>query len=163
MTYFSIVWRLSGDVTLLETMIISTWSICTKSAITSNNFKFDVFSALLRLVIWMLNNSINFSLFLLFIETMTCFLDRSFIVMFCFGLDLLLPLMIFWIFSIFFACNFGKVYLILRISLVLEDVNKACMYDFLAFLFSISWLVFLKNLKIVYCSWIFFWFLEFSE
>ena len=52
------------------------------------------FSTLLRLVIWTLDNSMNFDLFLLLIGIMTCFLDGPSIIMFNFGLDLLSLLII---------------------------------------------------------------------
>jgi len=53
-------------------------------------------------------------------------------------------------FLIFSACNFGKVSLIFKISLVIED--KAYTYNLLAFLFSVGWLLFLKNLDIFLTS-----------
>ena len=48
----------------------------------------------------------------------------------------------------FFAYNFGKVSLIFRILLVVENRDEACTYDFLVSFFSASWLFFLKNLDI---------------
>ena len=112
-------------------MIIPAWSMYTKSAMTSNLI---FFRALLRLVMWVLEDSMNFNLFSLLIGIMTCFLEGSFVVIFNFGLDLLLLLIILWMFLIF------------KILLVVED--KAYAYDFLAFFFSVSWLLFLKNLDI---------------
>ena len=62
--YFPIVWRSRGEATLLVTIIIPVWFMHTKSAITSD---FISFRALLRLVIWVLDNYMNFDLFLLFL------------------------------------------------------------------------------------------------
>ena len=87
---------------------------------------------------------------LLFIEILACFLGGSFVVMFSLGLDLLLPLMILWMFLILFTYNFRKVFLIFKISLVLD--NKACVYDFLVFFFSVGLVSFLKNLDIFMIS-----------
>ena len=130
---------------LLVTIVIPAYSNCTKSAMTSDLM---FLRALLRLVIWELNDSINFVLLSLLIRIMTCFLKGSFIVIFNLGLELPSLLMIFWIFSIFFAYNFRNISLILRISLVVVDEDKIYIYDFLAFFFLTSWLFFLKNLKI---------------
>ena len=60
-----------------------------KSAITSDLISL---SALLRLVIWTLDDSMNLALFSLLIGTITCFLDGPFIVMLIFGFGLLLLL-----------------------------------------------------------------------
>jgi len=49
-------------------------------------------------------------------------------------------------FSILFTCSFGNISLIFKILLVLG--NKACVYDFLVFFFSVGLVPFLKNLDI---------------
>ena len=87
-------------------------------------------------------------MFSLFIGTMTYFLDRFFIVIFNFCLSLPSLLIIFWIFSIFFAWRFRNISLIFNISLVLDNEDKACVYNFIMSLLPISWLLFLKNFKI---------------
>ena len=113
-----------------------------KSAAISNLI---FFKALLILAIWELTSFINFFVFSEFTETVTCFLDGFFIVMFSLGFVLFLSLMIFWMFLIFLFCNLGNTSLILRVSLaVLEEKDKACAYDF----FSLFSVFFLKNLEI---------------
>ena len=88
------------------------------------------FNALFILVTWILLSSIKFFLLLLFIETITCFLDGPFVVILICSLGLLLLLMIFWILSILFALRNKKVSLILRtFSILLLDL-KAWAYDF---------------------------------
>ena len=87
-------------------------------------------------------------MFILFIETMTCFLDISLVVMLVWDLDLLLPLIIHWMLSIFFVLRMEKTSLILRTFSELLPTLEAYIYN-------ISWLPFvwdsvfvLKNLEI---------------
>jgi len=63
----------------------------------------------------------NLALFLLLIEIITCFLEELFVVIFSLGLGLVILLMILWMLSILFACSLGKVFLIFKISLILDD------------------------------------------
>ena len=114
----------------------------------SHDFQFDILQSPIKISIWALNASIKFDLFSLFTGTMTCFLDRLFIVIFNLGLGLPSLLIIFWIFSIFFAWRFGNVSLIFDIFLMLDNENKACTYDFIVSLILVGWLLFLKNFKI---------------
>ena len=67
----------------------------------------------------MLLSFIKEILLLLLIGIITCFLNNSFVVMLILGLGLLLPLIIFWMFSILCAWRFGNISLILRMFLVL--------------------------------------------
>jgi len=53
-------------------------------------------------------------------------------------------------FLILFTYSFGNISLIFKISLVLD--NKACVYSFLVFFFSVSLISFLKNLDIFMTS-----------
>ena len=114
----------------------------------SYNFQFDILQSLIKISIWVLNTSINFDLFSLFMETMTCFLDRPFIVIFNLGLDLLSLLIIFLNILYFLCLEIWKCFLVCNISLVLNDENKTCTYDFIVSLFLVGWLFFLKNFKI---------------
>ena len=66
-----------------------------KSTMTSYLIFFD---SLFKLEIWVLLSSINFVLLLLFIGTMTCFLNRPFMVMLILSFDLLSLLIIFYIY-----------------------------------------------------------------
>ena len=107
------------------------------------------FKALFMLVMWTLLFSIKF---LLFMRTMTCFLDRPLVVMLICGLSLLLPLIIHWMLSMFFTLRIGKTSLILRIFLVLLPILKVYAYD-------LSWLILawvdifvLKNSEILLIS-----------
>ena len=85
----------------------------------NHDFWLDIFRALFMLETWLLLSSINFLILLLFIGTMTCFLEGSLVVMLICSLGLLLPLIIFYMFSILFTLRYGKASLILRTSTVL--------------------------------------------
>ena len=98
-----------------------------KSTITSDLM---FFNALFMLVTWTLLSFIKFFLLSLFIGTITCFLDRPFVVILIHSLGLPLPLMIFWILSILFALRDGKVSLILRTFSVLLLDLEAWAYNF---------------------------------
>jgi len=114
---------------------------------TSNLIFFNI---LLRLVICVLENSINLALFSLLIEMITCFLEKSFVLMFNLGLGFLILLMILWMLSILFICSLEKVSLIFRFLLIFG--NEACIYDFPMLFFSVSLILFLKNLEIFLTS-----------
>ena len=86
------------------------------------------------------------------IETIACFLDRPFIIILSFGLDLPLSLMIFWIFSILFVWRFRKTSLILRTSLMLFPNYNIWAYNLPLFLFLFIELVILKYLEIFLTS-----------
>ena len=101
------------------------------------------FNTLLRLVICMLEDSMNLALFLLLMEIITCFLEELFVVMFNLGLGFLILLIILWILSIFCLRKFS---LIFRILLVFG--NEACTYDFSISFFLVSLVFFLKILEI---------------
>ena len=118
-----------------------------KLAITSDLIFFNI---LLRSVIYVLENFINLALFSLLMEMITCFLERSFVIMFNLGLDFLILLMILWMLSILFICSLEKVFLIFRVLLIFG--NEACIYDFPMFFFSVSLILFLKNLEIFLTS-----------
>ena len=74
--------------------------------------------------------------------------EESFVVMLILGLDLLLLLMIFCIFSILFALRFRKASLILRISLVLLLDFEAWAYNFPLLAFAWAGPTILKYLEI---------------
>ena len=114
-----------------------------KSAMTSNLI---FFNTLLRLVICMLEDSMNLALFLLLMEIITCFLEELFVVMFNLGLGFLILLIILQILSILFVFCLRKFSLIFRILLVFG--NKACTYDFPISFFLVSLVFFLKILEI---------------
>jgi len=135
--------------TLLVMMIMPLESSQMKLTITSILMFFKV---LFMLVMWTLLFSIKFLLLALFMRTMTYFLDRPLVVMLICGLSLLLPLIIYWMLSIFFTLRIGKASLILRIFLVLLPILKAYAYD-------LSWLILvwvdifvLKNFEILLIS-----------
>ena len=104
------------------------------------------FNALLRLVIYTLEDSMNLALFLLLMEIITCFLEELFVVMFNLGLGFPTLLTILWILSILFVFYLGKFSLIFRILLVFG--NEACIYDFPISFFLVSLVFFLKILEI---------------
>ena len=145
LTYFLMVWRSRGQITLFVIIVISDYSWWIKLIMISDLM---FFKALFKLVIWLLLFFIKLVLLSLFIGTMTCFLDGPFIVMIILGLDLPSSLMIFCIFFIFFAWRFGRTFLILRTSLVLLSEYNAWAYNLLLFLFLFIELVILKNLEI---------------
>jgi len=118
-----------------------------KLAMTSDLIFFNI---LLRSVIYVLENFINLALFSLLMEMITCFLERSFVIMFNLGLGFLILLMILWMLSILFICSLEKVSLIFRVLLIFG--NKAYIYDFPMFFFSVSLILFLKNLEIFLTS-----------
>ena len=91
---------------------------------------------------------IKLFLFVLFIGTMTCFLDILLIVMLIQGLGLLLLLIMHWILSMFFVLRMGKTFLILRTLLVLLPTLEACMYDIFQLPFIWDNIFVLKNLEI---------------
>ena len=104
------------------------------------------FNTLLRLVIYTLEDFMNLVLFSLLIEIITCFLKRFFVIIFSLGLGLPILLMILWMLSILFTYSLGKVFLIFRISLILD--YKAWAYDFPISFLSVGLILFLKNLDI---------------
>ena len=104
------------------------------------------FNALLRLVIYTLEDSMNLALFLLLMEIITCFLEELFVVMFNLGLGFPTLLTILWILSILFVFYLGKFSLIFRILLVFG--NEACIYDFPISFILVSLVFFLKILEI---------------
>ena len=110
------VWRSNVKATLLVTIVMPIESDQTKLTIVSNLI---FLRALFRFKTWLLLSSMNFLIFSLFIGTMTCFLEELLIVMLIYGLGLLLPLMIFYIFLIFFTWRDEKMSLILRTFSVL--------------------------------------------
>ena len=107
-------------------------------------FDLIFFKALLILVTWELESFIKLLEFSKFIGTITCFLNRPFIVMFNFSFNLFSSLITFWIFLIFLFWRLENTSLILRVSLAgLELEDNTWVYDFfLLFVF------FLKNLEI---------------
>ena len=72
----------------------------------------------------------NFILFLLLIEMITCFLDSPLVIIWIRGLALELLLTMFWIWLIFFVLRAGKVSLILMTSDMLVLCLEAYAYDF---------------------------------
>ena len=109
------VWRSKASATFLVIIVILEFSSQTKSTMISDLM---FFNTLFRLVIWLLLSSINFVLLLLFIGTITCFLEWSFVIILIFSLGLLLPLMIFWMLLILSALRLEKTFLILRTFLM---------------------------------------------
>ena len=143
------VWRSNVKATLLVTIVMPIESDQTKLTIVSNLI---FLRALFRFKTWLLLSSMNFLIFSLFIGKMTCFLEEPLIVMLMYGLGLLLPLMIFYIFLIFFTWRDEKVSLILRTFSVLLAGLDAWAYNFSKFL--LSWCIFktLKYLEIALTS-----------
>ena len=90
----------------------------------------------------------NFTVLSLLIGKMICFLDSSFVVIWMCGLDLGLPLTMFWIWSIFFALRARKASLILMTSDVFILCLEACTYDFWVSFVTVTSLIFLKYLEI---------------
>ena len=142
-TYLLIICKLRNVVTLLVMIVIPAWSICTKLAMTSDLM---FFNTLLRLAMCSLEDSINLILFLLLIGMITCFLDGLFVVIFTLGFGFPTSLMILWILLIFLTCNLENIFLIFRILLVIG--TETWVYNLLLSLFSISLVLFLKNLEI---------------
>ena len=120
--YCLIVCRSKGVVTLLVTIMILAASEWMKSTIMSDLIFFRV---LFIFEMWVLLSSIKFFLLSPLIGTITCFLDKPFIVILIWDFGLSLSLMIFWIFSIFFTWRDGKASFILRTSSVLPLVLVA--------------------------------------
>ena len=86
---------------------------------------------------------------LLLIETITCFLDGPFVVIWIRGLGLGLPLMMLLTLSICLAFKAGKDSLILNISEVLAVCLEACAYDLVGFEWLVVVLLPLKYFEIV--------------
>ena len=122
---------------------MTTWSMHMKSAITSDLI---FFNTLLKLVICVLEDFINLTLFSLLIGMITCFMEGLFVIMFNLGLGFPIILMILWILLILFIYSLRKVFLIFRISLVFG--NEAYTYDFPIFFPSVGLVLFLRNLEI---------------
>ena len=122
---------------------MTTWSMHMKSAITSDLI---FFNTLLRLVICVLEDFINLTLFSLLIGMITCFMEGLFIIMFNLGLGFPIILIILWILLILLTYSLRKIFLIFRISLVFG--NEAYTYNFPIFFFSVGLVLFLRNLEI---------------
>ena len=129
--------------TLLLIIVMTTWSMHMKSAITSDLI---FFNTLLRLVICVLEDFINLTLFSLLIGMITCFMEGLFIIMFNLGLGFPIILIILWILLILLTYSLRKIFLIFRISLVFG--NEAYTYNFPIFFFSVGLVLFLRNLEI---------------
>ena len=115
--YFLIIWRSRGDVTLLVTIVTYKSSEWIKSTLISDLM---LCNNPLILVTWLLLFYMNFNLLSLLIGIIICFLNGLFVVILSLCLDLLMLLIIFWVFSILFALRFRNISLILRTSLVVE-------------------------------------------
>ena len=89
LTYCSMVYKFKEVATLLVTIVIPAVLGQMKSTKTSDLM---FFRALFMFKIWALLSSIKFFLLSLLIETITCFLDRSFMIMLIQGFGLLFPL-----------------------------------------------------------------------
>lgn len=111
----------------------------------SQDFRLDIFNALLMLAIYSLDKDINLKILLEPIRTIICCLESPFVVMLILSFTLLGSLIVLWISSIFFEEILGKLSLIFSISLILG--NNTCVYECLFLLLKlITGFLSLKNL-----------------
>ena len=132
LTYFSISYRSDPEETLLVVIIIPLLSTQMKSAIVLDLI---VFRARLILAMCELEFLMNSFAISLFIGMITCFLERSLVVMLVFGLTLSFePLMTFCISSIFLL-RLGNISLILSIFLAMffGATGLGCLSEEVAF------------------------------
>ena len=133
-TTFSISCRLAGEVILLVEMTMPLLSTHMKSAMIPDLIDLRV---LLILMICALVSLIYLLAASLLMGTMICLWERLLVVMLIWDLGLLsFPLMIFCTWSIFLFCNFGNIFLILSIFMIVfkelefRDLEDAWVYDF---------------------------------
>ena len=113
---FLIFCKSKEDAILFIVITMLYWSIHAKSAMISDLM---FFSILFKFAICMLDEAMNMDLLSLLMGTITCFLERPFIVMLILGFNLPESLIILWMFSIFLVSRLGKFSLIFKILLTL--------------------------------------------
>ena len=110
------------------------------------------FRVLFMLVMWILLSFIKLFLLVLFIGTITYFLNISLVVILICSLGLLLLLIICWMLLMFFALRVGKASLILRTLSVLLSTLEACPYNIYWLKFAQDSTFVLKNFEILLTS-----------